>query len=247
MKRFILAGVLSVGLLWGLLPASAAAQVIELGATKTALVPPTCPPGVTAVNCTIVLTRATALETIRDGDLYPTTVHQPGVLVAFTVGLSRLSSNNRAAHTAIHYLDHTFKGNAEVAISVLKPVGPARARDWAVVGESPALHVQPWLGYVVQFPLATPLPVSPGEVIALTVPTWAPVLSFDLAPSKFAYRKSLATGCTVPATQAPPAAQALGQSTQYLCSFTGTRVEYSATEITMPARPSNQLHAADLP
>ena len=80
-----------------LLPASASAQIIELGATKTPLVAPTCPPNVTPVQCTIVLTRATALETIRDGIAYPTTVTRPGAIVAFTVGLSRLSSNRTHA------------------------------------------------------------------------------------------------------------------------------------------------------
>ena len=40
----------------------------------------------------------------------------------------------------------------------------------------PVLHLQPWLGYVVQFPLDTPLAVKPGEVVGLTVPTSAPVL-----------------------------------------------------------------------
>ncbi len=261
MKRFILAGVLGACLL-AAVGASAVAQasgasttttttttttigsMLQLGVTKTPLAAPVCPASVTPVNCTIVLTRSTALETVRDGVAYPTTVHQAGLVVAFTVGLSRLSTNNKSAHNAIHFLDQEFKGNTEVAITVLKPVGAASLRDWEVVGESPAIHVQPWLGYVVQFPLATPLPVAPGDVIALTVPTWAPVLSFDLTPSKFAYRQSRSTTCATPA--AASVAQAVGNSARYLCDYTGTRVEYSATEITTPAEPANQLHAPDI-
>jgi hypothetical protein len=241
MKRSVLAAAAIAGLLAVALPAAAAAQVVELGSTKTALVPPVCPPGVSAVNCTIVLNRTTAIETIRDGVLYPTTVKQAGYIVAWTVGLSRLSTNNKSAHTAIHYLDHTFGGNTEVGIDVLKPVGPASQRNWQVVAASPIIHVQPWLGYVVQFPLTTALPVSPGDVIALTVPTWAPVLSFDLSASKFAYRQSRASGCFVPEPSST-AQLTVGQSARYLCSYTGTRVEYSATEITTPGLPKNQLH-----
>ena len=56
------------------------------------------------------------------------------------------------------------------------------------------VHLQPYLGYVVQFPLATPIPVVPGEVVALTVPTWAPVLTYNLS-TKIAYRQSRTANC----------------------------------------------------
>jgi hypothetical protein len=150
------------------------------GATASPLVAPTCPKGVSAANCTIVLTQSTALETIRDGTTYPTTITQAGQLVAWSVGLSRLSSNDTTAHKAIHFLDQTYHGTTQVGIAVLKPVGAKSKNQWQLVAQSPIVHVQPWLGYVVQFPLATPIPVQPGEVVALTVPTWAPVLTFDL-------------------------------------------------------------------
>ncbi len=42
----------------------------------------------------------------------------------------------------------------------------------------------------------TALPVKAGEVIALTVPTWAPVLSYNLSTSKFSYRQSRRANCT---------------------------------------------------
>ena len=92
MKRFLLPTV-GATLLCGLLSASASAAVVELGATPTPLVAPVCPKGVAPAQCTIILTRATALETIRDTTAYPSTVKQSGRLVAFTVGLSALSSN----------------------------------------------------------------------------------------------------------------------------------------------------------
>src|SRR5579884_3268197 len=77
---------------------------VELGATKSPIVAPVCPPGVSSSKCTIILTRVTALETIRDGVPYPTRVTQPGAITAFTVGLSQLSSNKSTQNTYIHYL-----------------------------------------------------------------------------------------------------------------------------------------------
>jgi hypothetical protein len=253
MKRSVLAIAASAGALLALGSGAASASVIELGATKSPLVPPSCPPTVDSSHCTIVLTRATGLETIRDGIAYPTTVKRPGVLVAFTLGLSRLSSNAAKARAAISYLDSTRGGTTQAAITVLKPVGNKKFRRWQVTAESPLFHLQPYLGTVVQFPLAAPLVigepplaaplrVDPGDVIALTVPTWAPVLTFGLNTKQFAYRQSRRANCPVPAAT-EQAQELIGANTRYLCNYAGTRVEYTATEVTTPVAPKNQIHA----
>ncbi|MBV8429575.1 MAG: hypothetical protein JO244_00305, partial [Solirubrobacterales bacterium] len=65
----------------------------ELGATHSPVIAPMCPPGVSSSKCTIILTRTTALETLRDGSVYPSRATQPGEISAFTVGLSGLSTN----------------------------------------------------------------------------------------------------------------------------------------------------------
>ncbi|HUA47828.1 MAG TPA: hypothetical protein VMA77_21495 [Solirubrobacteraceae bacterium] len=219
--------------LCGFLPASAIATITELGATTTPLVAPICPKGVSASQCTIILTRATALETIRDNIAYPSTVKQAGRLVAFTVGLSALSSTATTAQSDITFLDKTYGGDPQIEITVLKRVGKKNAWTWQVVESSPLVDVQPYLGQVAQFPLTTSLPVVRGETIALTTPTWAPVLSIDLSTSHFAYRQSRSRNCNNP----PATSQAqvtVGSSTRYTCDYPGTRVEYSATEVTNP-------------
>ena len=253
MKRSLLATFASAGAVMALGPSLASAQVIELGATKSPLIAPTCPANVAPVNCTIVLTQETGLETIRDGTTYPTTVTKPGVIVAFTLGVSRLSTNAATARSEISGLDHSYRGTTQAAITVLKPVGPRSKRGWQVVAESPIFHLQPYLGTVVQFPLATPLAigeppmaaplrVDKGDTIALTVPTWAPVLSFGLDTKKFAYRQSRKANCGHPASF-EQAQLSIGDTTLYQCDYTGTRVEYSATEVTTPVAPKNQIHA----
>jgi hypothetical protein len=258
MNCYIRAAAAAVTLAAALVPASASAQTVELGATRTPLVAPTCPSTISPSKCTIVLTRSTALETISDGIDYPTTASHPGVIVAFTVGLSRLSGNNATAKSDIHYLDSTYGGNTEAAVAVLKPVGPRGQFRWQLVAESPLFHLQPYLGTVVQFPLANsigapgtpamaaPLPIAKGDVVALTVPTWAPVLSFDLASKSFAYRQSRRANCANPAA-AEQAQLTLKSIVQYRCDYPGTRVEYSATEVTSPTPPADQVHARRQP
>jgi hypothetical protein len=245
MKCSRMAAAAAVGLVSALVPASASATVIELGATSSQLVAPTCPPGIKPVNCTIVLTRVTALETIRDAATYPTTVKKAGAVVAFTLGLSRLDPNRAKAKSDIHFLDTTFGGTAQAALTVLRAKGPKATRSWQVTAQSPVFHLQPYLGQVVQFPLPTALPVRPGDVVALSVPTWAPVLTFNLDPKKFAYRQSRSANCAHTAGT-EQAQLTIGATASYGCNYPGTRVEYTATEITNPAQTRNYVHARDL-
>ena len=231
MKRTLLATAGAIALC-GVIPAAADATITELGATTSPLVSPACPKGVAPSQCTIILTRATALETIRDNIAYPSKVKQAGRVVAFTVGLSALSTNASTALSDTKLLDKNYGGDAQVGITVLKPVGKKTAWTWSVVAQSPLVDVQPYLGQVVQFPLTTTIPVLRGEAIALTTPTWAPVLSIDLSTSHFAYRQSRSSDCFPPN---PPEAQLnIGQSARYVCDYPGTRVEYSAAEVTTP-------------
>jgi hypothetical protein len=232
MKRFLLAIAGAVALC-AALPAFAGATTVELGVSTTPLVAPTCPQGVSASQCTIILTRATALETIRDNVAYPSTVKHAGRIVAFTVGLSALSTNATTAQNDIKFLDRTYGGDAQVQLTVLKPVGAHTHWTWQVVESSPVVDVQTYLGQIAQFPLTTSLPVVRGETIALTTPTWAPVLSIDLSTAHFAYRQSRAKDCNNPPTT-NMAQTSVGESTKYSCDYPGTRVEYSATEITNP-------------
>ncbi len=241
MKRSSLAILVAAGVTPALAAAPATAGIIELGATKTPLVVPNCPPGVSSSACTIILTQVTALETIRDGVAYPTTVTKAGNLVAFTLGLSRLDANASKARTDVHYLNSAYGGTTRAAITVLKRVGKAQQRNWAVVAQSPIYHLQPYLGQVVQFPLPTTIPVVPHEVVALTVPTWAPVLSFDLPMTRFAYRQSRSANCKNPASF-NQAQLTLGARARYVCNYPGTRVEYSVTEVTTPVPPKSQIH-----
>ncbi|HTU85877.1 MAG TPA: hypothetical protein VMF57_09905 [Solirubrobacteraceae bacterium] len=236
MKRSLLAiaGALA---LCAVVPATAGATITELGATTSPLVAPTCPKGVASSQCTIILTRATALETIRDDIAYPTTVKQAGRLVAFTVGLSSLSTSATTAQSDTSYLDKTYGGDAQVGITVLKRVGKKTAWTWEVVASSPLVDVQTYLGQVVQFPLLASIPVVRGEVVALTTPTWAPVLSIDLSTHNFAYRQSRSQNCFHPPSTSQAQVTA-GASAKYVCDYPGTRVEYSATEVSNPVPTS---------
>jgi len=237
-RTFLIAAAISL-LIAGVGAATAAAQAIELGQTKTALKAPVCPANTPASKCTIILTRVTALETLRDGISYPTRVTKAGKIVAFTVGLSSLSASKTTRKQFIQFLDSTYGGTTQVGITVLAPVGRKTQWKWKVVASSPVYHVQPYLGSVAQFALNSSIEVKPGYVIALTTPTWALVLSIQQPGKQFAYRQSRSANCLNPPSTNQ--AQTGHQTATYSCNYAGTRPEYSATEITDPPA-TNPVH-----
>jgi hypothetical protein len=251
MKRISLAITAFLGSLALLAPAAASAKVVELGQTATPIAAPVCPAGVSPASCFIILTRTTAIQSVSDSVLNPTKVKSAGWIVAFTVGLSKLSSTAKTEVSFLHTLDTNYGGTPQVALTVLKP---GANNKYTVVAQSGTYHLIPFLGQVLQEPLSLPptfttltaLPVQPGDVIGLTVPTWAPVLSYNLSTSKFAYRQSRAANCNH-AAGTETAQTTVGGSAKYLCNYTGTRVEYSATEIVNQPYPKTYVHSARKP
>jgi hypothetical protein len=241
MRRNLLRSALVTILGLAVLPAIALAAISELGGqTKTKLAVPTCPAGVKPSQCTIILTRDTALETIRDGVSYPTTVHRAGRLVAFSLGLSNLSSNTSTRKKDINFLNQTYGGDAQVYLTVLKRVG-RHGQKWKVVANSGVWHVVQYLGSVAQIPLLNTIQVTPGEVIALSTPTWAPVLSIQQNTHNFAYRQARGTKPDCSRPSSGKQSQRKGEVSNYPCKYAGTRIEYSATEVTYP-KSTNPVH-----
>ena len=246
MKRFTFALAATIALLaaaattWAVTSApplgSQIGGSVGLGAPKTAIKAPACPTGVKPQNCLIVMTRSTGVPTLIDGVKGPMKVNKTGEIVSFTVGLAQLSSNPTTQASYIKNLNSLYGGVAEAQLTVLKYANNQR---WTVVAQGPLEHLQPYLGYIVQFPLTQPIPVTSGETIALTVPTWAPILSYQLTATSYAYRQSRSTACGV-AVKAPTQSAQLvvGETTYYGCFYPGTRVEYGATELINPVAPT---------
>jgi hypothetical protein len=241
MTRIFLAAGATLAAVIALGSGSASAAITELGATTTPLAKPVCP---ASGSCPIILTETTALEVLNDGMAYPTAALHTGRIVAFTVTPAAVSLTdiNGAPATgtkpAQPGLNATYGGESEVAITVLSPsstkIAPGK-RVYKVVSESPLFKLQPYFGHLVQFVLTQTLPIFKGDVVALTVPTWAPLLSVNLTANQFGWRASRSGGCLAYTTQS--AQLLVGNSAMYPCYFSATRVEYTATEITSPVPP----------
>jgi hypothetical protein len=252
MKRLLLATATGLSALALAAPGAASAQMVELGQTASSPIQaPACPPGVSPAKCFIILTRTTVVQGVTNAVINPTKVKSAGWIVAFTVGLSKLSTNSKTELTFLHELDTAYGGTPQLALTVLKP---GANNKYTVVSQSGMYHLIPFLGQVLQEPLSLPptfsaltaLAVKPGDVIGLTVPTWAPVLSYNLTATKYSYRQSRRANCKNP-PGSETAQTTVGASQQYLCNYTGTRVEYSATEIVNQPYPKTYVHGVRKP
>lgn len=246
MKPFSLVTAAIIVTLLALTPAAADAKIVQIGQTATPIARPQCPKNTPLSQCFILLTRTTGLQTTSDGVVNPMMIKKNGWIVSFTVGLSNLSPKATIERKLLHTLDLAFGGTPQLALSVLKP---GRNNKYTVAAQSATFHVLPFLGQVLEEPLSLPpkfttftaLPVKAGEVIALTVPTWAPVLTYNLNATKFTYRQSRKANCTH-AAAGQTAQMSVGASTRYLCAYSGTKVEYGATEVVNTPYPKKYVH-----
>jgi hypothetical protein len=151
-----------------LTPALASAAVTELSDLKGAV--PGCP-GFEAKDCRIVVVRQTAFQAKVGETKAITTVPQAGNIVAWTLPVLDVAA------AQVKKLSTSYGGAPQVALVVLTPLGKSQFK---IAGKSPLMDVSPYLGTTPTFALPTALPVKKGQVIGITVPTWAPILQLGL-------------------------------------------------------------------
>jgi hypothetical protein len=133
----------------------------------------------------------------------------------------------------ITFFNERLGGVSQAGITVLKPGKRLFGR---VVAQSPINQLEPFFGQTVQFPLERSLPIKKGQVLGLTVPTWAPALATGLG-NDTSWRASRRAGdCEDTSTQT--AQMEIRDLAQYRCLYQKVRLSYSATMITEP-RPNN--------
>jgi hypothetical protein len=257
-KRFAsaVAGMVAAGTLAALvLPATATATLTEMGehARKAAPATPSCP----GSPC-LAVSRTTGFQ-VRVGSFSaPVTAPNAGRIVAWTITLSQPNA------TQVKYFNTHEGGAPSAGIAILRPKpaprrngrGAARRaalrrarraakhrskhtetpplRGYTLVASSPAVQLEKYLGKTVEFALEKTLEVKKGDVVALTVPTWAPALTlgFGKETAWRASRPDSKKGCEETSTQT--AQTKLGSSNLYGCVYHEARLTYSVTLISTP-------------
>lgn len=205
---------------------TADAKIIELGKTATEPKPscPTVPPSGTnpGVKC-LAMSRTTGYQA-RAGagrDLFR--VPEAGKVVAWSVTLANPNKKER------EFFEKTLGGPASAGISVLRP---GRKLYGRITGASPVEPLSDYFGQTVQFPLGRALNVQKGYVVALTVPTWAPVLAINFGNDHSWRASRTKEQCDDTGTQT--AQSTPGVLTRFSCLYRTARLTYSVTIITEP-------------
>lgn len=221
MKRLSLLTPVLVLALALVLPSAASARIVELGATAEPATP-SCPtdPCVAVVRVTGYQGRAAG------GRTNPYYIRRDGYIVAFTVTL--------AAPTAeqITFFNDNYGSPAQVQLSVLRKGKTRKTRlEHRLVQETDPVEVDDFLGSSPTFVLDEPLRVKKGNWIALTVPTWAPMLGINLTKSDWWRSSRARRSCDPPRSLRQFAMEDLRQINVFGCTYSGARLLYTATYI----------------
>jgi hypothetical protein len=202
-----------------LLPAAASAKITEMGAMPESL-RGSCPGVPTDDESCQALTKVTAYQAKvgPDRELYQAPAD--GRIVAWTAALGSPSK------TQVAFFEKNYGGASQAAIVVLE-VGKKLSRT--VVAKGPVTNLAPYFGQAAQFPLTTTLPIKKGQYVALTVPTWAPVMQLGLGADTSWRSSRASSGCLDITVQFA----LLGSRSNALfrCLYKGVRLTYSATFI----------------
>jgi hypothetical protein len=194
--------------------APASAKIVEVGRTDAA---PACPDS----PC-LAVSRTTGYQVKVADERSVYTAPEDGKIVAWTVALGKPTPEQ------ISFFDKSLGGAASARLTVIRLGKKLMART---ITQSPIEQLQPYFGQTVQFPLSRALNVKKGDVMALTVPTWAPALT-QLLTDHSSWRASRGLDkCNDTSTQT--AQMTLDTQVQYRCLYKA-RLTYSATLITRP-------------
>lgn len=204
--------------------ASAGARVtVVLG--KTSNPPdPACPTDTPQNPCQAV-GHVTAFQTNNGQQINPYRVRFDGRVVAWSITLSEPTNSQRA------FFNGLFGQPPEARIAILKRLPGSSPKKYFLLRQSAIRVLSPYLGNTVRFRLGKPLRVKRNNIVALTIPTWAPAFAVGLSDEN-KWRASRARGACGPAQQRTGRPHQVVKSKRvYGCQYRTSRLLYTATVV----------------
>ncbi len=217
---------------------SAPARVLVLGKTD-ATPPPSCP-GKIVNNVEVVPCRVeghvTGFQAIAGGVPRPYEAPFDGKIVAWSITLSRPSRQDTEKTTDEVGFFNDFLGRpSQARIGVLRPIEDSKPPKYTLVRQSPLQTLNRYFGSTVVFALDHPLTVLQGHVVALTIPTWAPMFAFNVSEDNTWRGSRLPEQCSSKEDiQNGRPHQGVGKTKTYGCYYSNARLLYTATLVKAP-------------
>jgi hypothetical protein len=152
----------------------------------------------------------------------PYLVPHAGRIKAWTLTLAQPTNSQRS------FFNGFFGTPPEARISILRRIPGTDPPRYALRSQSSVKVLSPYLGQTVKF--GSNLAVERNDIVALTVPTWAPAFAQDL-PANNVWRASREAGTCTNSTdirQGEPQ-QVVGKRADYGCKYSTARLLYTAT------------------
>lgn len=204
------------------LPAAAPATLTEVGVIPETTPPttPSCP----ASPC-LAVSRTTGFQVKVATNTTLMSAPKPGSVVAWTITLGKPNA------TQVKFFNANEGGPAEAGIAILRAEKKPNL-TWRLIASSPTVKLEKYFGKTVQFPLETTLKVRKGDVVALTVPTWAPALALGFGKDTSWRASREKKQCSSTSSQSTQTS--IGSAVQYYCLYQTARLTYSATLVSTP-------------
>ena len=217
---------------------SAPLRVVVLG--KTAETPPASCPGKIVNNVEITPCRVeghvTGFQAIAGGVPRPYEVPFDGKIVAWSITLAKPSTTETETTTnEVAFFDEFLGRPSQARIGILRPVEESKPPKYTLVRQSPLELLNPYFGTTPIFALDHPLSVLKGQVVALTIPTWAPMFAFNVDADNTWRGSRLPEHCASKEDiQNGNPQQGVGKTKTYGCYYSNARLLYTAVLVKTP-------------
>ncbi len=199
-----------------------------IGKTKSTP-PPACPKDTSRNPCTAT-GRVTGFMLEADGHKHPYNIFKDGKIVAWSIDLSKPTKDQYDFFGTLLQND-TFGKHPSARIAVIKNKGHHK---YKLLKQTPAIDLNSDLGRKQTFTLGKPLRVHRGQVVALSLPSWAPAFTGSVSASGNKWRASRKSKkCNVDRdhiqnAKASKAQQKVGSVRPYKCDYSAARLLYWA-------------------
>jgi hypothetical protein len=213
-----LASCLAVAGVSAALAATASKTTVVLGGTAT-MPDPSCP----ELPCQAVGS-VTGFQVSTEQGSLPFRVRRDGKVKSWSLTLAEPTAKQRS------FFNGFFGTPPEARLAILRRVPGTEPPRYNLRRQGSVHVLSPYLGQTVKF--GANLKVEAGDIVGLTIPTWAPAFAQGLS-AKNAWRASREPGkCTntTDVRQGEPQ-EKVGQRATYGCRYSTARLLYTATVV----------------
>jgi hypothetical protein len=198
--------------------ATTSKTTVVLGSTGTTP-DPSCP----GLPCQAVGS-VTGFQVSNSQTQLPFAVQRPGKVKSWTLTLAQPTNSQRS------FFNGFFGTPPEARLAILRRVAGTDPPRYNLRSQGSVHVLSPYLGQTVKF--GASLEVEKGDIVGLTVPTWAPAFAQGLT-GKNVWRASREPGKCTNATdvrQGEPQ-QKVGKRATYGCKYSTARLLYTVTVV----------------